>query len=253
MPDARDSGAGTLDGFTRSSGRRDFLRMAALGGAGLAIPGLLAACDSGYSTTGVGTPTTSAMIDFSNDIGVLNYAYALEQLEADFYTKVVASPYSGISPAEMALLTAIRDHETIHRDFLAAALGTAKLPNLTTMYPGLDFTSRTAVLTAAMKFEDLGVAAYNGAGQIISKSGNGPTYLLLAGKIVSVEARHAAAIRDVIAGSTGTSFAGDDIIDANGLDRALSPATVLDKSHAGAFISTPVTYSNLPTLAGLSS
>ena len=29
------------------------------------------------------------------DIGVLNYAYALEQLEAAFYTMVIDSPYCG--------------------------------------------------------------------------------------------------------------------------------------------------------------
>ncbi len=247
MPDARDSGAGTLDGLNRSTGRRDFLRMAALGGAGLAAPALLAACSDAY-TPGIGSgPTTGATIDFSSDIGVLNYAYALEQLEADFYTKVIATPYTGITAPETALFTALRDHEVIHRDFLATALGTSKIPNLTTTYAGLvDFTSRTSVLTAAMTFEDLGVAAYNGAGQMLKDA----TYLLVAGKIVSVEGRHAAAIRDVIAGNAGTSFAGDDVIDAMGLDRAFSPATVLTK--ASPFISTKINPINLPSnLVGL--
>lgn len=36
----------------------------------------------------------------SGDVGVLNYAYALEQLEADFYTKVVNNFYAGISNKE---------------------------------------------------------------------------------------------------------------------------------------------------------
>ena len=30
----------------------------------------------------------------SGDIGILNYAYALEQLEAAFYTMVIDSPYA---------------------------------------------------------------------------------------------------------------------------------------------------------------
>lgn len=251
MPDARNSGGGGLDGSTRTSGRRDFLRMAALGGAGVAIPTILAACDSSFSTgLGAGTGVNAGVtLDFSNDFGVLNYAYALEQLEADFYTKVVASPYTGISADEMTLLTAIRDHEQIHRDFLGVALAANKIPNLTTRYPGVDFTSRASVLGTAKVFEDLGVAAYNGAGQILKDGG----YLLIAGKIVSVEARHASAIRDVLAGSAGPDFAGDDVVDANGLDRALSPATVLNSSNAGAFIATSVTIKNLPTLVGLSS
>lgn len=245
MPDARDSGAGTLDGLTRSTGRRNFLRIAALGGAGVALPALLAACSDEYTTGVPGTGnTTGVTLDFSTDVGVLNYAYALEQLEADFYTKVVATPYTGMSADEMTLLTAIRDHETIHRDFFAAAIPTAgtKIPNLTTQYTGLvDFTSRTSVLAAAQTFEDLGVAAYNGAGQILKST----AYLGLAGKIVSVEARHAAAIRDVIANNAGTSFAGDDVIDASGLDRAFSPAKVL--AAAQPFIVQTITPQNIPS------
>ncbi len=61
----------------------------------------------------------------SGDVGILNYAYALEQLEAAFYTQVIATPYSGITDAERTLLTEIRDHEIIHRDFFKAALGTS--------------------------------------------------------------------------------------------------------------------------------
>ena len=40
-------------------------------------------------------------------------------------------------------------------------------------------------------FEDLGVSAYNGAGKLIENA----DYLLLVGKIVSVEARHASMVR----------------------------------------------------------
>ncbi len=37
----------------------------------------------------------------SGDTGVLNYAYALEQLEAAFYTQAVKTPYKGITKAEL--------------------------------------------------------------------------------------------------------------------------------------------------------
>jgi hypothetical protein len=37
------------------------------------------------------TPALAAELG-EGDIGVLNYAYALEQVEAAFYTKVTASP-----------------------------------------------------------------------------------------------------------------------------------------------------------------
>jgi hypothetical protein len=67
---------------------------------------------------------------------------------------------------------------------------------------------------------------------------------LIAGKIVSVEARHAAAIRSVF-DTDPTSFAGDDIVDENGLDRALSTNTVLEA--ASAYIITKIDASQLPT------
>src|SRR5688572_8946177 len=63
----------------------------------------------------------------SGDIGVLNYAYALEQLEAAFYVRVAQSPYSGITAAESSYLTDIRDHEVAHREFFKAALGASAI------------------------------------------------------------------------------------------------------------------------------
>ena len=94
------------------------------------------------------------------------------------------------------------------------------------------------MLATAKAFEDLGVSAYNGAGGLITSA----DYLTLAGKIVSVEARHAALIRDLI--SPG-SFVGNDVIDANGMDMARTPAEVL--SIAGTYIKTKINASNLPS------
>lgn len=45
----------------------------------------------------------------SSDIGILNYAYALEQMEALFYSKVAASFYSGITSSERRILSDTRD------------------------------------------------------------------------------------------------------------------------------------------------
>lgn len=168
------------------------------------------------------------------DVGVLNYAYALEQLEAAFYTQVIDTPYSGITEEETSWLTDIRDHEIAHRDFLKDALADGAIPDLEVDFSAVDFTSRDSVLNTAKTFEDLGVAAYNGAGKLIEN----PDYLLAAGKIVSIEARHAAAIRDML-NMDSVSFAGDDVVDENGLDVALEPAAVL--AAADPFITTEVT------------
>lgn len=175
----------------------------------------------------------------SGDIGVLNYAYALEQLEAGFYSMVVDMPYSDMPAMEAELLRDIRDHEVAHRDFFKEALGSNAIPMLEADFSAVDFSSRESVLTTAMTFEDLGVSAYNGGGQYIEN----PDYLLAAGRIVSVEARHAAIIRDLLQPNT-IAFAGADIIDKNGLDLAKMPSEVL--AAADPFIKTAVTAKELP-------
>ncbi|MEN0055309.1 MAG: ferritin-like domain-containing protein [Mucilaginibacter sp.] len=191
--------------------RRSFLRYA---GVGIASAGLLAtaACKKDHNTP---TPPANGIdLGAKDDFAILNYAYALEQLEAAFYLQVAATPYSGISAAETALLTDIRDHEVLHREFFKAALGVKAIKDLTPDFSSIDFSSRDKVLAAAKAFEDTGVTAYDGAGYLIADA----KYLLIAGKIVSVEARHAALISNLILPG---SFAASDVND---------PATSLNKS-----------------------
>lgn len=219
-----------LQGFTAAGlQRRNLLKFL---GATAAVA-TLAACkkdDDDMPSTG---------IDLGRgDVGILNYAYALEQLEAAFYIQVIATPYSGIPANELSLLTEIRDHEIAHREFFKAALGTSAIPALQVNFSSINFNDRTSVLSTAKTFEDLGVSAYNGAGKLIADA----NYLLLAGKIVSVEARHAAAIRDLI--SNGT-FADSTVVNMNGLDMANTPATVL--TAASGFLVSQLNGSNLPT------
>ncbi|GAB3749228.1 ferritin-like domain-containing protein [Spirosoma pomorum] len=159
----------------------------------------------------------------SNDVGILNYAYALEQLEAAFYTRVMMNPYSGMTEAERVALTDIRDHEIIHRELFKAALASAAIPGLTPDFTSINFSSRASVLGAAALFEKIGVSAYNGAGQFIKSV----DYLLLAGKIVSVEARHAAIINALLF-PDGAEFAGDSVIyPSSGLEEIRVPGEVL--------------------------
>lgn len=174
----------------------------------------------------------------SGDVGILNYAYALEQLEAAFYIRVIDKAYSGIKDSEKMMLTDIRQHEIAHREFFKKALGKDAIKELSFDFSSVDFSSRASVLGTAKAFEDLGVSAYNGAGSLISDTG----YLLIAGKIVSVEARHAAYIRDLI--SYG-SFADSTVVDNNGLDTSRKPADVL--AIAGKYIKNKITASNLPS------
>ena len=177
----------------------------------------------------------------SGDTGILNYAYALEQLEAAFYTQVIATPFSGMTAMETEYLRDIRDHEVAHREFFKNALGNNKIQDLAVNFSSINFSSRDSVLATAKAFEDLGVSAYNGAGKLLTSGDN----LLLAGKIVSVEARHAAIIRELITPSSGTAFANSEVVNAQGLDLARTPAEVL--AIASAFLTTKINASNLPT------
>ena len=225
----------TADILQSSATRRKFLRNAGLTtAAGVAI--LAVGCKKDEPTT----PATGTVDLGSGDVGILNYAYALEQLEAAFYIQVITTPYVGMSAAELSILTDIRDHEIIHRDFFKAALGAGAIQALEPDFSKIDFTSRDIVLGTAKVFEDTGVTAYNGAGKLIKD----PNYLLLAGKIVSVEARHAAAIRDLMK-PLSSFFAADDIIDGNGLDGAKMPSEIL--AAVQPFIKTKISGANLPT------
>ena len=198
--------------------RRSFLRYA---GVGVASVGLLATAASCHKDHKINPATNSIDLGAKGDIAILNYAYALEQLEAAFYLQVAATPYSGITSSETALLTDIRDHEVLHREFFKAALGASAIPALTPDFSSINFSNRASVLGAAAAFEDTGVSAYDGAGYLIDNS----AYLLIAGKIVSVEARHAALIRNLI---TPGSFAGADVVDtATSINKSATIADVL--------------------------
>jgi hypothetical protein len=222
-----------LDKLARTTGRRKFLHWS---GVTLAVVAIGCSDDDDDGGTG---PDDSEVNLGSGDTGVLNYAYALEQLEAAFYTQVLAGAYyTGAPLNEQTILGDIKNHEVIHREFLKAALGSAAIPALAVDFTSVDFGSRNSVLSTARTFEDLGVSAYNGAGQLLTVADN----LLTAGKIVSVEARHAAAIRDLL---VPNSFAASDVVTATGLDKADTPPAVL--TAADSYITTTINASGLPT------
>lgn len=217
--------------------RRSFLQYAGAGAAGIAL--IAAGCKKNRHDDMAPFGVT---LDFKDDFGVLNYAYALEQLEAAFYIQVASNPPAAFSAVEKAYFQDIQFHEIAHREFFKKALGSAAIPGLEVNFSSINFTDRASVLGAAQAFEDLGVAAYNGAGVRIKSD----DYLTLAGKIVSVEARHAAYIRDLILNGSFadlTTLTALNSNDAGGLDGALTPDKVL--GIAGKYIKTQINVINL--------
>ena len=230
--------------------RRSFLKISGLAMAGTAL--LLTGCndddDSGVNNNNNQMPgIRNGVFDFGGgDNGILTYAYALEQLEADFYTRVVNGNTFGsiFNTDEQAVLADLYNHEVIHREVLKQAINTAVnnnqqqvLPNLNFDYGALNFGNRNQVLDVARKLEDNGVAAYNGAGKYLANATN----LVLAGKIVSVESRHASVIRSLI-NPDDAFFAANDVVEpSTGKNMAKEPSQVLSEIEDMGYIQTAFT------------
>jgi len=191
-----------------------------------------------------------------NDINGLQYALALEHLEAAFYTQYLAiynnqlnytnapasSPARNAYPSNtFAYLQMIAAHETAHVKYLQDAI--QSIDSSVTPVPACTYNFGTinnvnAFLDLAVALEDTGVAAYDGAITAFTSEG----LRQAAATIATVEARHAAWLR-TITGNTDGPFPNEE-------DPTLTPTQVLSTAHAGAFISScPGSYDptdNLP-------
>jgi hypothetical protein len=236
--------------------RRRFIKMGSLAVAGSS---LLLACTNDDDIIGPMPPEGEVFDLGSGNLGILNYAYALEQLEAAFYTRAIDGAYYkglGDDSEEKQIIKDVWYHEVIHREFFKTAISDVApndiTPDLEFDFGSVDFDNRDSVLSTALLLEDTGVEAYNGAGKLIDvNAAMGGTYLLLAGKIVSVEARHASAFAD-LALATPTAFARDGIlVDLGGTgqayDKATPPSEVIDAVVGTGFVTTEFTANQLPT------
>lgn len=178
--------------------------------------------------------------DINTIIDVLNYALTLEYLEAKFYTLGVAS--AGLIPAgaATAAITTIRDHETAHVNFLKAAITASG--GTPVAEPTFDFTAGNGsgagpftgvfsnyslFLAVAQTFEDTGVRAYKGAAADLISNNDVLTAAL---NIHSVEARHAAHIRQMRRVNGGLVPAGINVkpwitLNQSGIDSAAVQAS----------------------------
>ena len=165
------------------------------GSAKLAGGGALALAFAGASG-GLGLSRVLAQQEFEDDVDVLNFALTLEHLEATFYRDgldALGQDAFGVGPFDEQIgdrLAAIRDHEEAHVETLTQVISDlGGEPVEEAEYDFADaFGSTDAFLATAQVFENLGVSAYDGAGQFLSD----PELLTAAGTIVAVEARHAA-------------------------------------------------------------
>jgi len=197
----RESAAGAmdaLDGDTRSQ----FLRRAGLAGGafvgGGAILGALAPSALAFSN-GDRPP---AKPFGKGDIGVLNFALALEYLESAFYNGATENQRkhafipNNQSQSHVFLRTVTVD-ENLHVKALKKALGRHAIGKPTFNFHG-DNANYKRFVDASFIFENEGVHAYSGQAFNIKQ----PAYLAAALSIVTIEARHAAAIGLIRNGSS---------------------------------------------------
>ena len=186
------------------SSRKRFFKMIGGAGAVSAVTVLLAACGDDDKNDTAATPATAkdSDADMKGDIKILNYALTLEFLEAGFYKEVIASGL--VTDAKVASIAKqFGQTEQEHVDALKATIvklgGTPVKAPKTNFGPTLD-KGLMAVLETAADVENLGAAAYLGAAGGIKNR----DVLAAALAIHSVEARHAAALNQLL----GRGFGG---------------------------------------------
>jgi len=174
------------------SSRRCFLRSAVgVGGAG-ALGGLLVGCggEDGGAAAGREAVPEGAV---AGDLDIVNYALTLEFLESDLYDAAVESDLLGGRALEYARQfgETEREHASVLKT-LASQLGGAVDAPRTDFSAAL--TDPDTLLSVIAEIENVGAAAYLGqAPRLQSRQ-----ILASALAIHTVEARHAAALNDLI-------------------------------------------------------
>jgi hypothetical protein len=156
----------------------------------------------------------------AQDARVLNLLLQLEYVQEAFYREAVRA---GALRGELATFArTVGKHEEEHVSFIRGVLGAHAR-----RAPQVNFGTATrdpkSFVRAAIALEDLGVAAFNGQATNVTRK-----TFAAAAKIVSVEARHAAWIRDV----------GGKLPAITPTDPAISAARMSQRLRATGFVRT---------------
>src|SRR5208283_3452311 len=128
------------------------------------------------------------------DAEILNFALTLEYLESAFYNQ--KGKEVGLSGTAKDYASKFGAEEAAHVSALTAAI---------TKLGGTPVKNESSFLKLASTLENTGVGAYNGAAPMLSNK----QVLAVAGSIVQIEGRHAAAI-DLLIGTSPTPNQGFD-------------------------------------------
>ncbi len=165
--------------------RAVFFRKAAVGGGAVLTSGAI---------MGMLPELAAARPSKKQDIAILNYAYTLELLESDFYDKAIAS--GALSGDTLAFAQLVAKHEAIHVTALRKTI--KALGGRPVKSPKFDFgdatTDQAKFQETSFVLENTGIHAYLGQVARIKQK----PVLKAAGSIITIEARHAAAIAVIL-------------------------------------------------------
>ncbi len=211
-----------------------------------------------YGTAPAGAPSPVLVPGNTADIKALNYALALETLEAELYRQALARLTTGgkdfygstitglgLSGDDVDYLTTFGRIENEHRDFLTKALGANWVVDAKAGFDfgfadtnllGVPALTRLQTVQLVYAAEQTGVSAYLG-GIVTGGLVAGSQYLAIAASIVGTEARHTTAVSILLNGPifnetpklATAPLAGDKgTAGGLGLDTALAPDAILN-------------------------
>ncbi|MDB5270393.1 MAG: hypothetical protein JWP58_3433 [Hymenobacter sp.] len=207
----------------QSLGRRVFLRVSAASAASVAL--IAAGCTDTTTTPTPADPYQLALP--AGDSGLVYYAYLMALAQTTLYQKVVDAPPTDLTTAERAVFADLRDHEVVHKQTLGYLLDTTGATQLVPTDFAFNLTkftlsTRAGVLAAAQQIADLVAAAYPVLLPLFTTSSVPQRTILL--KMSSVQARQAAAVRDMLMPG---SFANSDVVDSAGQLLTKTPTEVM--------------------------
>jgi rubrerythrin len=173
--------------------------------------GLGAVSLGGAAAAGLAT-ATGAQSSSSRDRAVLQFALTLEQLQATFYAEALRAGKLSGEPRQFA--QTVGAEEQAHVGYLSQAIGPGALKAQQFRF-GEALSDQASFIATAVTLEETGLAAYNGQAANLS-----PDALARVGRVISVEARHAAWAR-ALAGEQPAPVAIDVPISASQAQKAL--------------------------------
>ncbi len=187
------------EGVDEGDTRLSFLKKTGMGvgalAGGASVLGALSPAAMAANFRGKGRPP--AKMFGKGDIGILNYALTLEYLERAFYNEATANNVAK-DPRTVEFLSVVTEDERAHVAALRNVLGSkaVKLPKF-----NFRNTTKDEALfqQTAFVLENTGVHAYSGQANNISS----PKVVRAAVSIVTIEARHASVIGQIIKGRNG--------------------------------------------------